>query len=161
MHRGRSRQTVAHIPTDPGVSAVDPKLARVVEQGEKANIRTWVMVEMGHEMGYSPKDVMEALSNDSRAKMCLPPKPVGEGPAIQVFKGAVKEVDHGGVDAGDETSAAARSIPLQLGASPLDQFNTWKKRRIGATRGRCVSRGGRRCHGGEARGNDGSSAGQG
>ena len=127
LQRGRSRQAVFHIPTDPGVGAVDPKLARLVEQGEKANMSPWVMVEMGYEMGYSPKDVMEALSNDSRAKMGLPPKPVGEGPVIHVFKGAAKEVDHGGVDAGDETSAAARSIPLQLGASPLDQFNKWKE----------------------------------
>ena len=126
LQRGRSRQAVLHIPTDPGVGAVDPKLARLVEQGEKANMSPWVMVEMGYEMGYSPKDVMDALSNDSRAKMGLPPKPVGEGPVIHVFKGAAKEDDHGGVDAGDETSAAARSIPLQLGASPLDQFNKWK-----------------------------------
>ena len=86
LQRGRSRQTVFHIPTDPGVGAVDPKLARLVEQGEKANMSPWVMVEMGYEMGYSPKDVMEALSNDSRAKMGLPPKPVGEGPVIHVFK---------------------------------------------------------------------------
>ena len=127
LQRGRSRQTVLHIPTDPEVGAVDPKLARLVEQGEKANMSPWVMVEMGYEMGYSPKDVMEALSNDSRAKMGIPPKPVGEGPVIHVFKGAAKEADHGGVDAGNETSAAARSIPLQLGASPLDQFNKWKE----------------------------------
>jgi len=126
LQRGRSRQTVLHIPTDPEVGAVDPKLARLVEQGEKANMSPWVMVEMGYEMGYSPKDVMEALSNDSRAKMGLPPKDV-KGPVIHVFKGAAKEDDHGGVDAGDETSAAARSIPLQLGASPLDQFNKWKE----------------------------------
>ena len=129
LQRGRSRRAAAHvlhIPTDPGVGAVDPKLARLVEQGEKANMSPWVMVEMGYEMGYSPKDVMEALSNDSRAKMGLPPKPVGEGPVIHVFKGAATEDDHGGVNAGDETSAAARSIPLQLGASPLDQFNKWK-----------------------------------
>ena len=86
LQRGRSRQAVLHIPTDPGVGAVDPKLARLVEQGEKANMSPWVMVEMGYEMGYSPKDVMEALSNDSRAKMGLPPKPVGEGPVIHVFK---------------------------------------------------------------------------
>ena len=126
LQRGRSRQTVLHIPTDPEVGAVDPKLARLVEQGEKANMSPWVMVEMGYEMGYSPKDVMEALSNDSRAKMNLPPKDV-TGPVIHVFKGAATEDDHGGVNAGDETSAAARSIPLQLGASPLDQFNKWKE----------------------------------
>ena len=122
LQRGRSRQIVLHIPTDPGVGAVDPKLARLAKQGEKANMSPWVMVEMGYEMGYSPKDVMEALSNDSRAKMGLPPKDV-KGPVFHVFKGAATEDDHGGVNAGDETSAAARSIPLQLGASPLDQFN--------------------------------------
>jgi len=129
LQRGRSRRAAAHvlhIPTDPGVGAVDPKLARLVKQGEKANMSPWVMVEMGYEMGYSPKDVMEALSNDSRAKMGLPPKDV-TGPVIHVFKGAATEDDHGGVNAGDETSAAARSIPLQLGASPLDQFNKWKE----------------------------------
>ena len=61
LQRGRSRQTVLHIPTERGVGAVDPKLARLVEQGEAANMSPLVMVELGYEMGYSPKDVMDAL----------------------------------------------------------------------------------------------------
>ena len=38
-----------------------------------------VMVELGYEMGYSPKDVMDDLGNDNRAKLGLPPNPVVEG----------------------------------------------------------------------------------
>ena len=131
LQRGRSRQAGFVIPTECGVGAVEPKLARLVEQGEKANMSPLVMVELGYEMGYSPKDVMGALSNDSRAKLGLPPKPVAEGPVIHVFKGVAKEDGHGIVNAGErvhveptaETSAAAPPMPLELGASPIDQFN--------------------------------------
>ena len=51
LQRGRSRQIVFHIPAERGGGAVDPKLARRVEQGATANMSPLVMVDLGYEMG--------------------------------------------------------------------------------------------------------------
>ena len=46
----------------------------------------WLTLELGYEMGYSPKDAIDDMSNDARKQPCLWQKNVSVVPALHLFK---------------------------------------------------------------------------